>query len=219
VTEPIAAGREADVFALDDLRVLRRYRNGGDATDEARIMAYVSGLGYPVPEVFEASGPDLIMERVTGPTMVQAFFAGDLGLAEAARMLADLLAHLHTLPVWPGAEPGASILHLDLHPENVMLTDRGPVVIDWRNATPGEADLDTGFTALILAQIAIGSIAHPLGDGADAGKLLDLFLPLAPGDPTRLLDDVVAMRAQQSTMSPEEIRELPTAAARVRTGR
>ena len=26
MTEPIAAGREADVFALDDRRVLRRYR-------------------------------------------------------------------------------------------------------------------------------------------------------------------------------------------------
>jgi aminoglycoside phosphotransferase (APT) family kinase protein len=214
VTDPIAAGREADVFALDDRRVLRRYRAGDDATGEARIMAYVAGLGFPVPEVFEAHGPDLVMERLTGPTMAQSLVAGDLGTADAARILADLLTELHELPAWPDAEPGSSVLHLDLHPENVMLTDRGPVVIDWRNAEAGPADLDTAFTALILAQVAIGSIEHPMGAGA--GELLDLFLPLAPGDPIRLLDDVVARRARQSTMSPDEVRMLPTAAARVR---
>jgi aminoglycoside phosphotransferase (APT) family kinase protein len=214
MTEPIAAGREADVFALDDRRVLRRYRNGDDATGEARIMVYLAGLGYPVPEVFEAHGPDLVLERLTGPTMAQSLVAGDLGIAEAARILADLLGRLHALPAWPGTEPGASVRHLDLHPENVMLTASGPVVIDWRNADAGPADLDTAFTALILAQVAIGSIAHPMGAGA--GELLDLFLPLAPGDPIRRLDVVVARRAGQPTMSPDEVRMLPAAAARVR---
>jgi len=214
VTEPIAAGREADIFALDDRRVLRRYRNGDDTTVEARIMAYVGDLGYPVPEVFRAHGPDLVMDRLTGPTMAQALFAGHLDTAGAARMLAGLLEHLHGLAVWPEAAPGDSVLHLDLHPENIMLTERGPVVIDWRNATAGAADLDTALSALILAQVAIGSIAHPLGAGA--GTVLDLFLALAPGDPTRLLDDAVAMRARQSTMSPDEVRMLPAAAARVR---
>jgi len=34
----------------------------------------------------------------------------------------------------------ARIVHLDLHPENVMLTVSGPVVIDWRNATDGDPD-------------------------------------------------------------------------------
>jgi aminoglycoside phosphotransferase (APT) family kinase protein len=217
MTEPLAAGREADVFALDERRVLRRYRNGDDATGEARIMAYVAGLGYPVPEVFEAHGPDLVMERLTGPTMAQALVAGDLGTAEAARILADLLARLHALPAWPDTEPGSSVRHLDLHPENVLLTGPGPVVIDWRNADAGPADLDTAFTALILAQVAIGSIAHPMAAGA--GELLDLFLPLAPGDPIRLLDEVVARRARQLTMSPEEVRMLPAAAARVRGAR
>jgi len=223
VTAPIAAGREADVFALDDARVLRRYRDGRDVTDEAHLMAYIGSLGFPVPEVFGADGPDLVMERLTGPTMAQALLARDLGLAEGARILADLLARLHDLPPRPPGAAGSgfdlgalpeSILHLDLHPENVMLTGRGPVVIDWRDATTGPADLDTAFTALILAQVAIGAIAHPLG--AAAGDMLDHFVRMAPGDPARLLDDVVAIRAGQQTMSPEEVAMLPTAAARVR---
>ena len=39
---------------------------------------------------------------------------------------------------------------------------RGPVAIDWGNAGDGPGDLDTALCALILAQVAIGSIEHPL---------------------------------------------------------
>lgn len=216
-SEPLAAGREADVFALDDRRVLRRYRHAVDVAGEAAVMAYVARFGYPVPAVFEARGTDLVMERLDGPTMAQALVAGDLGLHDGAATLADLLRRLHELPVWAGAAPGTSVVHLDLHPENVILTGRGPIVIDWRNATAAQADLDTAFSALIIAQVAIGSIDHPLTPAA--GAFLDAFLPLAPGDPTRLLDDAVAARSRQSTLSPSEIGMLAAAAARVRGDR
>jgi aminoglycoside phosphotransferase (APT) family kinase protein len=215
--EPFAAGREADVFALDDRRVLRRYRTGVDATGEAEVMTYVGGLGYPVPEIYEANGPDLVMERLDGPTMAQALLAGQLAIDAGATMLARLLRRLHELPPWDGAAAGTSVVHLDLHPDNIILTAAGPVVIDWRNAGAAPADLDTAFTALILAQVAIGSIAHPLVTGA--GDLLDAFLPQAPGDPARLLDDAVAIRSRQSTMSQDEVGMLGTAAARVRGSR
>jgi aminoglycoside phosphotransferase (APT) family kinase protein len=210
VTKPFAAGREADVFALGDGRVLRRYRRGEDAAGEAEAMAYAAGLGFPVPEVFSASGPDLVMERLDGPTLAQALIGG-MPLDDGATMLADLLRRLHELPARSG--PG-TVVHLDLHPDNVLLTSRGPVVIDWRNARDGPADLDTAFTALILAQVAIGSIEHPIG--AAAGELLDLFLALAPGDPLRMLDTAVAIRSGQATLSAAEVAALSVAAARVR---
>ena len=42
---------------------------------------------------------------------------------------------LHVVEAPPGLRtgfgPGRAVLHLDLHPANVMLTSRGPVVIDW----------------------------------------------------------------------------------------
>jgi tRNA A-37 threonylcarbamoyl transferase component Bud32 len=190
--------------------VLRRYRTGADAAGEAEIMAYAAGLGYPVPEVFSADGPDLVMERLDGPTMTQALMAG-LPMADGATMLADLLRRLHELPARSGHD---TIVHLDLHPENVILTDRGPMVIDWRNARDGTGDLDTAFTALILAQVAIGSIEHPLG--ARAGEILDRFLELAPGDPLRMLDEAVAILRLQTTLSAEEVAALGGAAARVR---
>ncbi len=209
--EPFAAGREADVFALDGGRVLRRYRDGTDATGEAALMAYVGGLGFPVPAVYSARGPEIVMERLDGPTMAQAAIAGEMSMPDGAAMLTDLLRRLHELPARFGA---GTVLHLDLHPENVLLTSRGPVVIDWPNGRDGPADLDTALSALILAQVAIGSIEHPLG--ADAGVMLDRFVELAPGDPTRLLDEAVAMRSRQNTMSADEVAMLGTAAARVR---
>jgi aminoglycoside phosphotransferase (APT) family kinase protein len=252
---PFAAGREADVFLLDDARVLRRYRYATDTTHEAQVMAYAADHGYPVPTVHAACGSDMVLERLHGPTMAQAGLAGRMSLHEGAVMLADLLRRLHELPPRSSGAgttedgttedgttedgttedgttedgttkdgttkndsattmAGETIVHLDLHPENVILTERGPMVIDWRNARDGPADLDTALTALILAQVAIGSIEHPLGTAA--GEMLDRFLELAPGDPTRLLDDAVVLRRRQLTLSPEEIAALDTAAARVR---
>jgi aminoglycoside phosphotransferase (APT) family kinase protein len=215
--EPFAAGREADVFALDGDRVLRRYRTGMDVRREAEVMAYVGGLGYPVPEVYAADGTDLIMERLDGPTLAQAALDGDLSIPEGVAILADLLRRLHELPPRDssgGSSSSSTIVHLDLHPENVLMARRGPVVIDWCNAGDGEGDLDTALSALILAQVAIGSIEHQLSAGA--GVMLDLFLERAPGDPLRLLDEAAAFRRQQLTMSPDEVAMIDTAVARVR---
>jgi tRNA A-37 threonylcarbamoyl transferase component Bud32 len=213
VTTPLASGREADVFALDDKRVLRRYRRAADTTGEAAAMAYVGGLGYPVPEVFEARGNEMVLERLDGPTMAQAMAAGQTTLEAGAEMLASLIRGLHELPPWPGDTRGGSVLHLDLHPENVMLTGRGPMVIDWCNARIGEADLDTGLSALILAQVAVDG-THPMA--AFAGDFLDALLPLLPGDPVRLLDQVVEFRAGQLTMGADDIMALDEAAAWIR---
>ncbi|MCY1140276.1 phosphotransferase [Actinoplanes sp. Pm04-4] len=209
--EPFASGREADVYALREGVVLRRYRNGEDATGEAAVMAYAAGLGYPVPRVFRADGPELEMERLDGPTMAAAYLNGELGPDAAASIMADLPGRLHALP---GRDKVGSIVHLDLHPENVVLTERGPMVIDWRNAGDGDPDFDTALTALILAQVAIGSIEHEIG--ADAGAMLQRLLQLVSGDPLAKLDEVVAFRAGQWTMSAEEVAALPRAAALVR---
>jgi hypothetical protein len=68
----LASGREADVYALDEQRVLRRYRRQTDVSGEVEAMRYLAGLGYPVPVVHEASGSEMVLERLDGPTMAQA---------------------------------------------------------------------------------------------------------------------------------------------------
>lgn len=42
-----------------------------------------------------------------------------------------IVSHLHALP------DGGSLCHGDFHPDNVFLSQRGPVVIDWMTATRG----------------------------------------------------------------------------------
>jgi aminoglycoside phosphotransferase (APT) family kinase protein len=71
-----------------------------------------------------------------------------------SQLLADLHDRLHeiTAPDWMTRLDGEGdrFLHLDLHPMNVMLTSRGPVVIDWTNAAAGDALTDVGLTYVLM---------------------------------------------------------------------
>lgn len=173
-------------------------------------MAHVAALGFPVPAVHAARGPDLVMERLHGPDLLQAMVSDGYGAADGGRLLAALHTRLHALPPRPGAtEP---VLHLDMHPENVVLTERGPVVIDWTNATDGPPDLDVALTAVILAQVAVDD-AHE--HAAAAAAVLAAFLPTAGGSPLQMLGRAVARRRADPGMSAGEIARLGTAAALV----
>jgi aminoglycoside phosphotransferase (APT) family kinase protein len=52
---------------------------------------------------------------------------------------------------------GGSLCHGDLHPYNVMLTDHGPIAIDWNNAAVGAAAADVTRTAFLLVEGADGN--------------------------------------------------------------
>ncbi len=152
----VGVGRTADVFEAGAGRVLRRYKyEGYDATYEARVMRHVRQYGYPVPEVFDAAGPDLVMERVTGPTLLDHLLRNPWSARRLGGVLAELLEQLHEIeaPSWmPDSHgPGQAVLHLDLHLSNVIMTEHGPVVIDWRNARRGAPMADVANTWLVLA--------------------------------------------------------------------
>ncbi|MFR9777646.1 phosphotransferase [Micromonospora sp. MS34] len=206
---PLASGRTADVYALDGDRVLRRYRSGGDVRAEADLMRHLHAHSYPVPGVHHADGPDLVLDRVTGPTLVEASVSGVVEVGAAARLLVDLHDRLHALPALRSTGPGTRILHLDLHPLNVLLAADGPVVIDWANAAEGPPELDRAMTAVILAEVAVDR-SHPLS--ALAGDLLMAYL--AEIGPVVALDPAVALRADTGTL---DVGLLPEAAALVRS--
>jgi aminoglycoside phosphotransferase (APT) family kinase protein len=114
----LGSGRTADVYEIDDAWVLRRYRDPyGDAAAEALVMDHVRGHGYPVPRI-RAARSDLVMERLSGPTMLEALLAGRFGPEEAGAMLARLLRDLHALPARRSADPAVRVLHFDPHPVN-----------------------------------------------------------------------------------------------------
>ena len=200
----LVSGRDADVFAIDAHRVLRRYRDGSDVTAEAAVMRGVGAHGFPVPTVHSADGADLIMERLDGGTMMQALRLGELTPADAAGMLADLHTRLHAIP---GPDPARRILHLDLHPENVMMSSRGPLVIDWRNAADGPPELDVALSALILAQLVVA--------GVSGRELLDAFVART-GDQTALgLEAAVERRRRDPNLTAREVDQLTAAAGLV----
>jgi Ser/Thr protein kinase RdoA (MazF antagonist) len=158
VSEPgplVGTGRAADVYDIGNGRVLRRYRTDHDSTIEAAGMRAAWAAGYPVPEVFEADGRDLVMERVAGPTMLKELGDRPWRYGRIADQLAELHTRLAGLRIEPAElpvrfEPAECLVHLDLHPGNVMLTSRGPVVIDWSNAGMGPRGADVATTWMLL---------------------------------------------------------------------
>ena len=198
--ELLASGRDADVYIVDATRVLRRYRYKPSGGGEARFMRLAHRLGYPAPEVFSADGPDLVMQRLYGPTLLTAMLEGAVTVEQGAVQLAELHTRLHRLPVSADAD-GHSLVHLDLHPANVILTAGGPFVIDWTNATFGPAGLDVALSALVFAVFALDESSE-LAELARA--LLAAFLPASTASPLAHLDEAVEQRRQDPNWTDAE---------------
>ncbi|MBY6037646.1 phosphotransferase [Fictibacillus nanhaiensis] len=56
----------------------------------------------------------------------------------------SILTFLSNLP------DGDSLCHGDFHPDNILLTEKGPVIIDWIDATQGNRMADLARTVIIL---------------------------------------------------------------------
>ena len=158
----IAKGRSAEIFEYGEGKVLRRLRDGRTVpAHEPIVMRAVRAAGYPVPEVFDVDGGDMVMERVAGVDMVKDIERRPWRARRYGALLADLHTRLAAIPVDPAVLSGDDVtvaygapeiyVHGDLHPMNVILTDRGPVVIDWEGARIGPRDADAAITWMLLA--------------------------------------------------------------------
>jgi aminoglycoside phosphotransferase (APT) family kinase protein len=182
--ELLASGRAADVFAAGPGRVLRRYREGegGDTAVEALVMDHARRHGYPVPEVYESNGRDLVMERLDGPTMLADIARRPWRVARHGATLAELHRRLGEIPAPTELERapfgrGDRLAHFDLHPENVLLSARGPMVIDWSNASRGDPADEAALTWVILSTSVVPG-PLPFRALAKAGRdlLVNAFL-------------------------------------------
>jgi aminoglycoside phosphotransferase (APT) family kinase protein len=105
--------------------------------------------------------------------MLTALSRRPWSLRTQAAVLADLHRRLHEIPapLWVPKAPsgeGGCLVHLDLHPLNVILTDHGPMVIDWTRAARGNEATDVALTWLLLA-------AGGIPTGAVWGAVLGRF--------------------------------------------
>jgi aminoglycoside phosphotransferase (APT) family kinase protein len=211
----IASGRDADIYAVghDEKLVLRRSRVGRSMVAEARLMEYVRTHGYPVPAVdhLDADGTDLVMERVQGPSMVELLGRKPWTIRANGALLGDLHRRLHAIPCpdWlapaPGPE-GTDLLHLDLHPLNVIMGPSGPVVIDWPNARRGPAAFDVALTwALLTAGEIPGNRLKAKVMGGLRARLVDGFLDGFDLAPVRaLMRSAVDWKVADAHISPAE---------------
>jgi aminoglycoside phosphotransferase (APT) family kinase protein len=154
----IGEGRRVVVLDLGDGRVLRRYRaRDRDAGLEAAAMEHARRHGVPVPAVHDVDGPDLVMDRVDGPSMLEDVLMHPERTIQHARTLAALHRTLDRvdapaslgLPTPTGVH--GRLLHGDLHPGNVILSADGPMIIDWTNVASGPGAVDVATSWLLIA--------------------------------------------------------------------
>lgn len=69
-------------------------------------------------------------------------------------------------PEPPTRQPGHVVVHLALHPANVLVSAEGLVLIDWSIARTGPTALDTAMTAMTLAAAVVAGIPSDAGDVA-----------------------------------------------------
>jgi len=155
IGQKLAEGRDSEIFEHGPGKVLRVARDGRSLVGEAEVMRYVRSHGYPCPDVHDAGDGYLVMDRLEGPTMMDAVGKPPFPLRRSGRLLAELHDRLHQIPAPPGIRvaplPGDRVVHRDLHPMNVMMTPDGPMVIDWSNASAGDPAFDIADTWVLFA--------------------------------------------------------------------
>src|SRR5215470_15143795 len=90
-----------------------------------------------------AYGPDLVVRRSRH----------GYSLEREAKVMQYVTTHGYPAPRVEDVRAGGDgcVVHLDLHPLNVILASRGPVLIDWTNARRGASAADVAATWLVLA--------------------------------------------------------------------
>jgi aminoglycoside phosphotransferase (APT) family kinase protein len=217
VKEPgplLAAGREADIFEYGPRSVLRRSREGHSMAYQASTMTYLRDQGYPVPAIEEVSedGTDMVMERIEGPSMVDAISKAPWTVRRQARTLADLHAKLHELAapefLWPApVGTGDRMVHMDLHPLNVIVSPKGPFVIDWAGASRGDPLVDVGVAWVLMAagQIPRSKVEATLLGWGRALLVNGFVNRFDRGEVGRRLREIVTWKVTDAHMSPEEV--------------
>jgi len=188
----IGLGATAEIYALDDDRVLKLIRpEYTDTADiivemEANASELVAAADLPAPRYYgKATFEDrkgIILERLHGQNMLGRAARRPHELPRLCKEFAALHLQIHQYDI-PKLKPYRGYLthqinstpalseanktqlihylselpdrrqvvcHGDLHPGNVMLTAKGPIVIDWYSAVRGDPAADVARTILAM---------------------------------------------------------------------
>ncbi|MEV4694540.1 serine/threonine-protein kinase, partial [Micromonospora echinospora] len=154
--------------------------------------------------------PYLVMELVEGQTLADRLAGGPLAWPDAVRtagQVAGALAAAHRI----------GVVHRDVKPANVMLTETGAKVLDFGIAAPAGPHPVTGHTGALLmgtpAYFAPERLdpgpANPAGDVYALGVLLYRSLTGRAPLPVRSWDDVLEVRRNRPPVPPPRVPGLP----------
>ncbi len=158
--ERLGQGRAAEVFALDDNRVIKVMRDlGGSAIErEAAALraAHAAGVPVPVPhERIEVAGrPALIMGRVRGQDMLRLFGSRPWTILGAGAQLARVHALLHEVSAPPELPTAKQLLAARLETsEHIPAGLRDPLLAELEALPDGDrlCHLDYGPSNVIVA--------------------------------------------------------------------
>ena len=122
----------------------------------------------------------IVLERVDGPSMLQVLKSKPWRIGQLSRTLGELHAAIHSceMPELPSLREelgrgirevelpeetkeavlrhleqlpdGNAVCHFDFHPDNILMSSHGPVVIDWANPRRGDPLADVASCSLLL---------------------------------------------------------------------
>jgi len=106
----------------------------------------------------------------------------------------------------PVGDGEGGVLHLDLHPDNVILTPDGPMIIDWQNSARGPAQADPAVAWVVINMAVVpGPPMQRLVGTIGQHLFARLFLDACEPRPT---DEHIAIamqaRLSDATLLPRE---------------
>ncbi|MBM45613.1 MAG: hypothetical protein CL458_05070 [Acidimicrobiaceae bacterium] len=134
--------------------VVRTSTHQLDLSREAEALEILADAGFPAPKLSQRlSTSSLVMERIDGPTMLEDLVSRPWTLGRHAKNLARLHRALGTVAApqdWESVSEGDSIVHLDLHPAAIRMSNGRPVVLNWNSSARGCSAFDAAVTYVIL---------------------------------------------------------------------
>ncbi|QNG59625.1 aminoglycoside phosphotransferase family protein [Bacillus sp. PAMC26568] len=122
----------------------------------------------------------IVFEKIEGTSLTSTMMKGPLSMLQSLKLMARLQADFHTksgvslksqrhglkrnidevnlrrtekdmiLKVLAKLPEGDLLCHGDFHPDNILCTTRGPIIIDWADASAGHPIADLARTLLLL---------------------------------------------------------------------